>query len=211
PAVPYSATIAWQSPSVSYHHVAEPAAALWLQRDQASETGADARSSSSVDSANILQFQEHEDVLVLNNFPAANLAAGMRLKTTSKLLQYPNCPSYGIESKNYIEFPAARSSLYKTELCRSWEETGYCRYSTKCQFAHGNEDLRPVPRHPKYKTEICRSYTETGLCSYGKRCRFIHKSTSSSTTASPVSDDSQNVVHNNIMHRRLPIFQLICA
>ncbi len=133
PAVPYSATLAWQSPSVSYHHVAEPAAALWLQRDQASETGADARSSSSVDSANILQFQEHEDVLVLNNFPAANLAAGMHLKTTSKLLQYPNGPSYGIESKNYIEFPAARSSLYKTELCRSWEETGYCRYSTKCQ------------------------------------------------------------------------------
>ncbi|CAK9863335.1 unnamed protein product [Sphagnum jensenii] len=127
PAVPYSATVAWQSPSVSYHHVAEPAAALWLQRDQASETGADAKSSSSVDSANILQFQEHEDVLVLNNFPAANLAAGMHLKTTSKLLHYPNGPSYGIESKNYIEFPAARSSLYKTELCRSWEETGYCR------------------------------------------------------------------------------------
>jgi hypothetical protein len=59
--------------------------------------------------------------------------------------------------------------------------------------------------------QICRSYTETGLCSYGKRCRFIHKSESSSTTASPVSADPQNVVHNNIMHRRLPIFQLICA
>ena len=22
------------------------------------------------------------------------------------------------------------------------------------QFAHGNHDLRPVPRHPKYKTEV---------------------------------------------------------
>jgi len=24
-------------------------------------------------------------------------------------------------------------SLYKTELCRSWEETGSCRYGAKCQ------------------------------------------------------------------------------
>ena len=46
--------------------------------------------------------------------------------------------------------------LYKTELCRSWEEKGSCRYGSKCQFAHGEEELRKVPRHPKYKTEICR-------------------------------------------------------
>ena len=46
--------------------------------------------------------------------------------------------------------------LYKTELCRSWEEKGTCRYGSKCQFAHGEEELRKVPRHPKYKTEICR-------------------------------------------------------
>ena len=74
--------------------------------------------------------------------------------------------------------------LYKTELCRSWEEKGTCRYGAKCQFAHGEEELRKVQRHPKvraclvslaprltfwladvltsfprspqYKTEICR-------------------------------------------------------
>jgi hypothetical protein len=39
--------------------------------------------------------------------------------------------------------------LYKTELCRSWEEKGTCRYGTKCQFAHGEEELRRVSRHPK--------------------------------------------------------------
>lgn len=39
--------------------------------------------------------------------------------------------------------------LYKTELCRSWEEKGSCRYGTKCQFAHGEEELRRVSRHPK--------------------------------------------------------------
>ncbi len=46
--------------------------------------------------------------------------------------------------------------LYKTELCRSWEEKGSCRYGLKCQFAHGEEEIRKVARHPKYKTEICR-------------------------------------------------------
>jgi Zinc finger C-x8-C-x5-C-x3-H type (and similar) len=65
--------------------------------------------------------------------------------------------------------------LYKTELCRSWEEKGTCRYGPKCQFAHGEEEIRKVSRHPKviwftpnlspiltlyyllqYKTEICR-------------------------------------------------------
>lgn len=67
-------------------------------------------------------------------------------------------------------------SLYKTELCRSFEETGACRYGSKCQFAHGREELRPVARHPKYKTEICKTFHSIGTCPYGKRCRFIHNS-----------------------------------
>lgn len=36
--------------------------------------------------------------------------------------------------------------LYKTELCRSFNRTGYCRYGLKCQFAHGLNELRPSPR-----------------------------------------------------------------
>ncbi|KAI0786079.1 hypothetical protein C8Q75DRAFT_722116 [Abortiporus biennis] len=64
--------------------------------------------------------------------------------------------------------------LYKTELCRSWEEKGSCRYGTKCQFAHGEDELRKVQRHPKYKTEICRTFWVSGSCPYGKRCCFIH-------------------------------------
>jgi Zinc finger C-x8-C-x5-C-x3-H type (and similar) len=39
--------------------------------------------------------------------------------------------------------------LYKTELCRSWEEKGTCRYGPKCQFAHGEDEVRKVSRHPK--------------------------------------------------------------
>jgi len=70
------------------------------------------------------------------------------------------------------------SNLYKTELCRSFEETGTCRYGSKCQFAHGYPELRPAPRHPKYKTEICKTFHSIGTCPYGTRCRFIHTSPS---------------------------------
>ena len=42
------------------------------------------------------------------------------------------------------------------ELCRSFEETGRCKYGTRCHFAHSLSELRPVERHSKYKTEVCR-------------------------------------------------------
>eukprot|EP01126_Amoeba_proteus_P004007 TRINITY_DN11366_c0_g2_i1.p1 TRINITY_DN11366_c0_g2~~TRINITY_DN11366_c0_g2_i1.p1 ORF type:complete len:280 (-),score=30.73 TRINITY_DN11366_c0_g2_i1:382-1221(-) len=53
-------------------------------------------------------------------------------------------------------------------------ETGQCRYGTKCQFAHGNHEIRNVLRHPRYKTEICRTFHTIGTCAYGRRCRFVH-------------------------------------
>ncbi|ORY15100.1 hypothetical protein LY90DRAFT_177889 [Neocallimastix californiae] len=67
-----------------------------------------------------------------------------------------------------------KANLYKTELCRSFEETGHCRYGSKCQFAHSESELRHVERHPKYKTEMCKTFWELGTCPYGKRCCFIH-------------------------------------
>eukprot|EP01087_Luapelamoeba_hula_P001624 TRINITY_DN1133_c0_g1_i1.p1 TRINITY_DN1133_c0_g1~~TRINITY_DN1133_c0_g1_i1.p1 ORF type:complete len:409 (-),score=70.55 TRINITY_DN1133_c0_g1_i1:211-1437(-) len=78
-------------------------------------------------------------------------------------------------SSNDIEKEINNQNLYKTELCRSFVETGVCRYGSKCQFAHGMPELRPVLRHPKYKTEVCKTYHLVGTCPYGTRCRFIHK------------------------------------
>ena len=69
----------------------------------------------------------------------------------------------------------ATPARYKTELCRSYEETGgSCRYGDKCQFAHGTSELRSVNRHPRYKTELCRTFHTRGFCAYGPRCHFIH-------------------------------------
>lgn len=48
--------------------------------------------------------------------------------------------------------------LYKTELCRSWEEKGTCRYGAKCQFAHGEDELRKVSRHPKVRHNLDNAF-----------------------------------------------------
>ncbi|XP_061453198.1 mRNA decay activator protein ZFP36-like [Rhineura floridana] len=68
----------------------------------------------------------------------------------------------------------ALSSRYKTELCRTFSETGKCKYGAKCQFAHGTTELRTVSRHPKYKTELCHKFYIHGECPYGSRCHFVH-------------------------------------
>lgn len=88
----------------------------------------------------------------------------------------PNQVTYQVVPSKTPESDGSGQSLYKTELCRSFEETGTCRYGNKCQFAHGKAELRPVARHPKYKTEVCKTFYTVGTCPYGKRCRFIHTS-----------------------------------
>jgi len=65
--------------------------------------------------------------------------------------------------------PVINAARYKTELCRSYSENGYCRYGDKCQFAHGVAELRATTRHPRYKTELCKAYHTTGFCAYGAR------------------------------------------
>lgn len=66
------------------------------------------------------------------------------------------------------------TSLLQTELCRSWQQHGSCRYGARCQFAHGAAELRPLVRHPKYRTQPCRTFALAGRCPYGERCTFIH-------------------------------------
>ena len=67
------------------------------------------------------------------------------------------------------------ATRYKTELCRSFQENGICKYGEKCQFAHGTHELRNMMRHPKYKTELCRTFHAAGYCPYGPRCHFVQE------------------------------------
>jgi len=99
-------------------------------------------------------------------------------------------PGYPRIQRNIdIEAELSRQNLYKTELCRSWVESASCKYGSKCQFAHGQHELRPVIRHPKYKTEICKTFHTNGTCPYGKRCRFVHNPAELRMAADDGDDD----------------------
>lgn len=84
-----------------------------------------------------------------------------------------------------------KSTLYKTEMCRNWTESQTCPYGRKCQYAHGDEELRQVARPPRYKTKPCREYYNKGFCNYGQRCHFLHKSSSEHDTALVPVDGSE--------------------
>ncbi|KAI8097608.1 uncharacterized protein BX664DRAFT_383867 [Halteromyces radiatus] len=101
-----------------------------------------------------------------------------------------------------------KARLYKTEFCRNWDEENACKYGDKCQYAHGQDDLRYVQRHPKYKTESCRTFETLGTCPYGIRCTFIHEthspqedrslsSISTSSSTSTLSKSSSDVTRKN--------------
>ncbi|KAF2071404.1 hypothetical protein CYY_007283 [Polysphondylium violaceum] len=124
-----------------------------------------------------------------------------------------------------IEDEITGQSRYKTELCRSFAETGICRYGTKCQFAHGRDELRPVMRHPKYKTETCKTFHSVGSCPYGSRCRFIHTrdpdfaslnnsllnggSNNSSASTSPTSQSTPVPLNELVSNQNTPILNSI--
>ncbi|CAI5759090.1 unnamed protein product [Candida verbasci] len=66
------------------------------------------------------------------------------------------------------------TQLYKTELCASFMKIGICPYDSKCQFAHGELELKKVERSPKWRSKPCQNWTKYGTCRYGNRCCFKH-------------------------------------
>jgi hypothetical protein len=87
-------------------------------------------------------------------------------------------------------------SRYKTELCRQFTENGECKYSDKCQFAHGLAELKDVSRHPKYKTDLCKTFHSKGFCPYGPRCHFLHEINEQGELISPSSSSMNSPAGN---------------
>lgn len=121
--------------------------------------------------------------------------------------QLPTGGSVGSLPRNALPHPTTgqlidkRVALYKTEMCRTWEETGVCKYGAKCQFAHDRRELRALPRHPRYKTEICKTFWQQGTCPYGKRCCFIHDE----YEAKPVNDEESFSISRSLQNDSAPI------
>lgn len=66
------------------------------------------------------------------------------------------------------------TQLYKTELCGSFINMGMCPYGNKCQFAHGQHELKVVERPANWRSKPCANWAKFGSCRYGKRCCFKH-------------------------------------
>jgi hypothetical protein len=88
--------------------------------------------------------------------------------------QKPKLKKHALEFVNFEEEKKS-DPKYKTELCKSWSETGFCVYGNKCRFAHGRHELSIKPMDTgKYKMKECNSFKELGYCMYGTRCNFKH-------------------------------------
>lgn len=74
-----------------------------------------------------------------------------------------------------IDYEKKIDPKFKTEMCKSWVDSGFCVYGNKCRFAHGREEIfeRQII-NSKYKQKNCQSFHTLGYCNYGVRCHFKH-------------------------------------
>ncbi|XP_074269459.1 uncharacterized protein LOC141592617 [Silene latifolia] len=81
-----------------------------------------------------------EDVLVMDDV-LVNSNSGLRGSSSGS-----GSVSGRSSGERFLSSSSSSSggSLYKTKLCKSWEDSRYCPYGFKCQFAHGHEELRPL-------------------------------------------------------------------
>lgn len=70
-------------------------------------------------------------------------------------------------------------------MCRKFQDTGYCPYGSKCNFAHGSHQMRKldapsykVQKTPsvsdKFKQQPCLVFHNGGVCHLGSKCSYIH-------------------------------------
>ncbi|CAL4186821.1 unnamed protein product, partial [Meganyctiphanes norvegica] len=111
----------------------------------------------------------------------ADLIESLRVREEHQLARYPlSCNSQDslvLSQDSPLSPDDSRLfdlTKYKTELCRSFQYNGFCKYGDACLYAHGGVDLRMYPKHPMYRTKKCFSFHNKGYCLYGSRCQFLH-------------------------------------
>eukprot|EP00808_Paulinella_micropora_P000334 g32563.t1 len=90
----------------------------------------------------------------------------------------PEDPQQDLRSSQHpCPTPQLRKELFKTELCANWQQ-GKCPYESRCNYAHGQDELRDRIRPYTFKTYPCidagRPEIFSGGCSYGSRCNYAH-------------------------------------
>ncbi|CDW71209.1 zinc finger [Stylonychia lemnae] len=83
------------------------------------------------------------------------------------------------------------NNLYKTQLCKHFQQTKQCHVGKRCHFAHGEHELRkreePLPLevtmrmmnipYNNFKTQTCKNYEKEGKCKFGDKCSYAHGNT----------------------------------
>lgn len=137
-----------------------------------------------------LQLQIQKQQIESNNLHLLNLQQKDQLSLDKlplteenliKLQQSPKAPTSDTKANSTTNSSglgenksSVNTELYKTELCSTFTKTGSCPYGNKCQFAHGENELKLVNRGSKYRSKPCANWSKTGSCRYGNRCCFRH-------------------------------------
>ncbi|KAL0911941.1 hypothetical protein M5K25_017879 [Dendrobium thyrsiflorum] len=118
-----------------------------------------------------------EDVLVMD---ALSESVPMPGRTRQPLEHFTSSSSSSSVNNQSVN----ANFFFKTEICRSWEECGFCRFGSRCQFAHGKEELRDSPRPSNLKPESGKHGPAVASSVYGDK--YARSETFDSTSAPPV-------------------------
>ncbi|PON50061.1 Zinc finger, CCCH-type [Trema orientale] len=122
-----------------------------------------------------------EEVLVMDGVPVSSSGGGRSLRSVSD---------------SSSSSSASSVNKYKSEICHSCEDSGNNRYSSKCQVAHGKENLRPSRLSTKNRTEAQMSWhnISSGQCFYSPSSSFPQIMTPTRTASSTTSRNTLNSV-----------------
>lgn len=122
----------------------------------------------------IFSFENHENEFV-EKHPHMLKARNNSVSSSTSSANSAQSGGSGVSSKTLKSMTKSlNTQLYKTELCMSFMKTNVCPYGNKCQFAHGEAELKRVERPLNWRSKPCANWTRYGLCRYGKRCCFKH-------------------------------------
>ena len=125
-----------------------------------------------------MQLLEYDKDLIQNN--NSTISSTSPLSNSSSISTSNNSPIiYSVPLVLTKKYALIRENLidpkYKTELCKTFSETGICPYGDKCRFAHGKEELfNKIITCKMYKQKNCNSFYNNYYCNYGSRCHFKH-------------------------------------
>lgn len=108
-------------------------------------------------------------VVAANNASSTVDSSSSTSPVVAPLATSPAPPAVKLEDKKPVN-----TQLYKTELCDSYMKFSYCPYGNKCQFAHGENELKRVSRPANWRSKPCANWAKYGSCRYGNRCCFKH-------------------------------------